>query len=62
MVADAGYGDAAGFRQGLTDRGLTYVLAVRPTATTHSAATQPVAGAGDAPAETATWAVPVRCG
>jgi hypothetical protein len=28
VVADAGYGDAAEFRLGLTERGLTYVLAV----------------------------------
>lgn len=33
VVADAGYGDAPEFRQGLTDRGLAYVLAVTPTAT-----------------------------
>ncbi|MFD0202644.1 IS701 family transposase [Saccharothrix carnea] len=45
VVADAGYGDAARFRQGLTDRGLTYVLAVRPTASAHPAAAEPVTAA-----------------
>jgi SRSO17 transposase len=29
VVADAGYGDATKFRLGLTERGLTYVLAAR---------------------------------
>ncbi|WP_442973741.1 IS701 family transposase [Saccharothrix sp. NRRL B-16314] len=42
VVADAGYGDASGFRQGLTDRGLTYVLAVNPIATAHPAGASPV--------------------
>ncbi|MFE7748153.1 transposase, partial [Streptomyces sp. NPDC057428] len=28
VVADAGYGDATGFREGLTERGLTYAVAV----------------------------------
>ncbi|MFC3452569.1 transposase [Amycolatopsis speibonae] len=37
VVADAGDGDATEFRLGLTERGLTYVLAVTPTATAHSA-------------------------
>jgi SRSO17 transposase len=31
VVADAGYGDATAFRLGLTERGLEYVLAVKPT-------------------------------
>ncbi|WP_410676136.1 transposase [Amycolatopsis sp. cmx-4-68] len=35
VVADAGYGDATEFRLGLTERGLTYALAVSPTATAH---------------------------
>ncbi len=35
VVADAGYGDAEEFRRGLTERGMVYVLAVRPTATAH---------------------------
>jgi SRSO17 transposase len=40
-VADAGYGDATEFRLGLTERGLTYVLAVTPTATAHLAEAVP---------------------
>lgn len=35
VVADAGYGVATEFRLGLTERGLTYVLAVRADATAH---------------------------
>ncbi|GAB3453280.1 hypothetical protein GCM10027436_53800 [Actinophytocola sediminis] len=42
VVADAGYGDATEFRLGLTERGLTYVLAVSSTATAHPAAAVPV--------------------
>lgn len=42
VLADAGYGDAAEFRQGLTDRHLVYVLGVTPTATAHPAAAEPV--------------------
>jgi SRSO17 transposase len=42
VVADAGYGDATEFRLGLTERGLTYVLAVSPTATAHPADAVPV--------------------
>jgi SRSO17 transposase len=42
VVADAGYGDATEFRLGLTERGLTYVLAVSPTATAHPAEAMPV--------------------
>jgi hypothetical protein len=38
----AGYGDASGFCQGLTDRGLTYLVAVNPIATAHPAAASPV--------------------
>ena len=34
-VADAGYGDATGFREGLTERGLTYAVAVKATTTAH---------------------------
>ena len=29
MIADAGYGDTTAFRQGLTDRGIGYVVAVK---------------------------------
>ncbi|MEU4741942.1 IS701 family transposase [Actinosynnema sp. NPDC023658] len=42
VVADAGYGDAFGFRQGLTDRGLTYAVAVNPIATVHPGSAVPV--------------------
>ncbi|GGN30265.1 hypothetical protein GCM10011609_87950 [Lentzea pudingi] len=45
VVADAGYGDAAEFRLGLTERGLTYVLAVRADATAHRAEAVPTAAA-----------------
>jgi len=41
VVADAGYGDATEFRLGLTERGLTYVLAVSPAATAHPAEAVP---------------------
>jgi SRSO17 transposase len=36
VVGDSGYGDATEFRLGLTQRGLTYVLQVDPTATAHA--------------------------
>jgi SRSO17 transposase len=42
VVADAGYGDATEFRLGLTERGLTHVPAVSPTAPTHPAEAAPV--------------------
>lgn len=45
VVGDAGYGDAAEFRLGLTERGLTYVLAVRADATAHLADAVPVTAA-----------------
>lgn len=45
VVADAGYGDATEFRLGLTERGLTYVLAVRPDGTAHPADAVPTAAA-----------------
>ena len=45
VVADAGYGDATEFRLGLTERGLTYVLAVRPDATAHPADAVPTTAA-----------------
>lgn len=45
VVADAGYGDATEFRLGLTERGLTYVLAVRADATAHPAQAVPVTAA-----------------
>ncbi len=35
VVADAGYGDATGFREALTERGLTYAVAVKATTTAH---------------------------
>jgi SRSO17 transposase len=43
VAGDSGYGDAAEFRQGLTERGFAYVLEVDPTATAHPAAAAPVA-------------------
>ena len=42
VVADAGYGDVTEFRLGLTERDLTYVLAVTPTMTAHPAGAAPV--------------------
>ncbi|WSC87883.1 IS701 family transposase [Streptosporangium sp. NBC_01756] len=35
VVADAGYGDATGFREGLTERALTYAVAVKATTTAY---------------------------
>jgi SRSO17 transposase len=35
VVADAGYGDATGFREGLTERGLVYAVAVKGSTTCH---------------------------
>jgi SRSO17 transposase len=43
VVADCGYGDATGFRLGLTARGLTYVVAVKPTTSAYPADAVPVA-------------------
>ncbi|MEX5637469.1 IS701 family transposase [Parafrankia sp. FMc2] len=42
VLADAGYGDSAEFRQGLTDRNLVYVVGVTHAATAHPAAAEPV--------------------
>ena len=42
VVGDSGYGDAAEFRLGLTERGLSYVLQVDPTAIAHTADATPV--------------------
>ncbi|WP_433520731.1 IS701 family transposase [Nocardia pseudovaccinii] len=42
IVADAGYGDATEFRQGLTDRGLAYVVAVKATTSIHPGDAIPV--------------------
>ncbi|MFB7220142.1 transposase [Streptomyces sp. NPDC056227] len=33
--SDAGYGDATGFREGLTERDLTYAVAVKGTTTAY---------------------------
>lgn len=56
VVADAGYGDAAEFRQGLTERTIPYVLAVTATATAYRAdalpVTAPYAGNGRPPVPT----------
>ena len=53
IVADAGYGDAAEFRQALDDRGLTYVVGVNCAHTAFSVDTQrtapPYKGAGRRP-------------
>jgi len=35
VTADAGYGDATGFREGLQERGYAYVAAVNPTTSAH---------------------------
>src|SRR5215212_6291654 len=43
VVADCGYGDATGFRLGLTERGLTYVVAVKPTVSAYAADALPLA-------------------
>jgi SRSO17 transposase len=45
VVADCGYGDATGFRLGLTERGLTYVVAVKPTVSAYAADAVPIAPA-----------------
>jgi SRSO17 transposase len=42
VTADSGYGDCTRFRQGLTERGLSYVVQVDPTATAHPADAVPV--------------------
>jgi SRSO17 transposase len=55
VVADAAYGDATGFGQGLTDRGLTYVLAVSAATSIHlgGAPVPPVySGTGRPPVKT----------
>jgi SRSO17 transposase len=48
VAADAGYGDCTAFRQGLTDRGLPYVVAVKATTSAYpaDAAPRPVAYTG----------------
>ncbi|MEU3991614.1 IS701 family transposase [Streptomyces platensis] len=42
VVADAGYGQNAGFRAGLTERDVAYVMAVRSDVTVHPHDAQPV--------------------
>jgi SRSO17 transposase len=42
LVGDAGYGDATEFRLGLTERGVTYVVAVKDTATAYPGDATPV--------------------
>jgi len=53
VVADAGYGDATGLRLGLSERGLTYVVAITPAATAHPGdavpARPPYSGTGRPP-------------
>jgi SRSO17 transposase len=45
VVADAGYGDTTGFRLGLEQRGLRYVVAVKATTSAYPADTVPTAPA-----------------
>lgn len=45
VVADAGHGQNADFRAGLSDRGIEYVVAVRPDVTVHPHDAQPTAPA-----------------
>ncbi|WP_101377025.1 IS701 family transposase [Saccharopolyspora spinosa] len=45
VVSDAGYGDNAGFRGELADRGLSYVMAVKASTTAHSGDAVPVTAA-----------------
>ncbi|MFH9355786.1 IS701 family transposase, partial [Kitasatospora sp. NPDC017646] len=42
VVADAGYGDTTGFREGLTERGLVYAVAVKGTTTAYPGDAVPV--------------------
>ncbi|BDT99003.1 hypothetical protein IFM12276_41040 [Nocardia sputorum] len=42
VIADAAYGDSTAFRAGLTERGLTYVLAVSAATSVHPATAEPV--------------------
>jgi SRSO17 transposase len=42
VVADAGYGDVTAFRLGLAERGLHYVVAVKPTTSAQPGHAQPV--------------------
>ena len=41
VIADAGYGDATGFRLGLESRGLSYVVAVKSTTSAYPGAAKP---------------------
>ena len=43
VVADSGYGDATGFRLGLAERGLHYIVAVKPTTSAYPVDAVPVA-------------------
>jgi len=43
LVADSGYGDCTLFRLGLTERGLSYVVEVDPSAVAQPAEAMPVA-------------------
>ena len=42
VVADAGYGDATGFRDGLTERGFSYVVGIKRTTTVWAPGKQPL--------------------
>nr|WP_246107579.1 IS701 family transposase [Saccharothrix saharensis] len=56
VVADSAYGDNTAFRQGLTDRGLTYAVAVSASTSLHPGSTAPVppswSGIGRPPTKT----------
>ena len=42
VVADAGYGDTTGFRDGLTERGFSYVVGIKGTTTVWAPGKQPL--------------------
>lgn len=42
VVADAGYGDTTGFREGLTERGFSYVVGIKGTTTVWAPGKQPL--------------------
>lgn len=42
VVADSGYGESTGFRQGLAERGLSYVVAVKGATSAHPADAVPI--------------------
>jgi SRSO17 transposase len=42
LTADAGYGQVAEFRQGVTERGISYIVAATSSTTAQPADAQPV--------------------